>query len=124
MGAANLDLQIEQGATFQRTLTIKDANSVPIALTAWTFRGQIRPSIAAASPTVAFTFTLADQLVSPGQVVVSLTAVQTAAIPATQPSTPTRPETVYIYDIEGVDGDGVVYRILQGNAYVSPEVTR
>lgn len=124
MGAANLDLQIEQGATFSRTLTLKDAQGVKLDLTGWTFRGQVRTSLAAVSSLAAFTFAIANQITNPGEVSFSLSDVTTSGLPVTQPSDPSRPETVYIYDIEAVDDSLVVYRLLQGQVYVSPEVTR
>ena len=124
MGAANLDLTIDQGATFSRTLTLKDAQGVKLDLTGWTFRGQVRTSLAAVSSLASFSFAVANQTTNPGEVSFGLTAATTAGIPATQPSDPSRPDTVYIYDIEGVDAATTVYRLLQGQVYVSPEVTR
>jgi len=124
MGAANLDLTIEQGATFSRTLTLKDAQGVKLDLTGWTFRGQVRTSLAAVSSLASFSFAVANQTTNPGEVSFSLSATTTAGIPATQPSDPSRPDTVYIYDIEAVDAATTVYRLLQGQVYVSPEVTR
>ena len=40
--SGKLDLTIEQGATFSRTITIKDASNVVVDITNDTFAGQVR----------------------------------------------------------------------------------
>ena len=58
-----------------------------------------------------------------GMLTVSLTAAQTSSIPAGEEITDTRSK--YVYDIEIIKtSTGVVTRILDGIALVSPEVTR
>jgi hypothetical protein len=73
---------------------------------------------------VSFTVTIpaAGELPTTGKLTVSLTAAQTASIPAGEDITDIRSK--YVYDIEIIDGSGVVKRIIDGLAYVSPEVTR
>jgi len=58
-----------------------------------------------------------------GKVTVTLTATQTAAIDAPAKGT-VRTLTTLVYDIETEDGLGFVTRWLQGQAKVSPEVTK
>ena len=75
------------------------------------------------SDTIIESFTVAiDSPPTDGKLTVSLSASETAAIPTGE--TITDAMSKYVYDIELVDGSGVVKRILDGYAYVSPEVTR
>ena len=119
MAAAKLDLLIEQGSTFSYELTINNPGTplVPIDLTAWTFTGQVRKTFDAATVVATFTFVKADQTTDPGKVVMSLTAVQTSAIPALKKLTD------YVYDIEAVYST-TTKRLLEGKATLSAEVTR
>jgi hypothetical protein len=126
MAAGSYEMSIEQGAAFSLLLTITDSEAARVDLTGHTFRGQIRKTYSSTDIVVSFTFTLSDQTsgATRGQVTVSLTATQTAAITVDAASGQTRPETKYIYDIESETGAGVVTRWLQGLVKVSPEVTK
>jgi hypothetical protein len=117
MPAGKLDLYIEQGTTFSKTITIKDGSSVTIDITAWAFSGQIRRTFNSLDIVQALTFTISNQTTNRGEVVVSLTDTQTRAINVSQKTAP------YVYDIE-VTLAGVVSRILEGTATISAEVTR
>lgn len=115
MPAATLDLEIEQGANFLKTITWKDSGGTPINLTGFTARMQIRKSVSAAA-------TLADLTTSnggitlggvAGTITLALTAAQTGAMTSGG-----------VYDLEIVNGAGFVSRILQGAVLFSKEVTR
>lgn len=121
MSASKYNLTIEQGATFSRTLRLKDDTDTPINLTGSTFRGQLAAK-AGDTPIVAFTFTLADQNTNPGEVTMSLTATQTAALPTAKQSSAERVDKELAYDVERVIGS-TVERIIYGVATVSPEAT-
>lgn len=123
MAAAKLDLYIEQGAKFYRTVTFK-VNNVAVNITGWTFRGQIRTSQTSADIVASFSFAIRDQVLYTGQVEITLSDVVTSAIPVPSTSRYTRKTSKYIYDIEVINTSGVVDRMLEGTVEVSPEVTR
>ncbi len=123
MSAGIYNTVIEQGATFFRTCTYKDANGTAINLTGYTIRGKLKrfpqDKIAAAT----FTCTILDQTSYTGKFTIGLSATQTAALECDESDTPgVRKLTKYMYDIELVSGSNV-YRELEGVFYVSPEVT-
>lgn len=124
MGAASLDLEIEQGASFERVLTVRDSLNAPIILTGWVFRGQVRRTYSSEEILASFTCTVLDQVTDPGKMTIRLTAAETSAIPVESAIGPNLREVRYLYDLEADAGGGTVYRILQGGAVISPEVTR
>lgn len=111
MAAGKLNIFIEQGATWTRTLELKDSNEDPINITGKTFRGQIRKKAQDPDILAAFTFNITNG--SGGIVTATLSATTTAAIPGQN----------CVYDMEMVDGSTVT-RILEGVAFISPNVTR
>ena len=113
MAAGLLNILIEQGTTFSRTITINATESTLLDLTGKTLRGQIRRRLSDAEPAATFTFTIANQTTNTGEAQWSLTAAETAALTA----------DTHRYDIELVDGTTVT-RLLEGEAFVSGEVTR
>jgi hypothetical protein len=109
-----LDLCINQGATFTQQLTIKASNGANIAnIGTAELRSQLRTSYEAVAPTASFSFTWVDH--SNGIANMTMAATVTAGIPA---------GSNYVYDVELYFLDGTVYRVLQGKAKVSPEVTK
>jgi hypothetical protein len=127
MPAANYNFYIEQGATFKAEMIFKDSNGDPVDQTGRTFRGQIRSRYNSLASVADFTITVENQITDKGKITILLTDADTAAIPVDDPQTTDstkRPLTVYEYDIEAVNVDLTVDRILQGIASVSPEVTR
>jgi hypothetical protein len=125
MAAGNYDMLIEQGATFKLTLTLKDVNANPINLTGLTFRGKLKKAFTDTLATADFSFNVLDQSIPAtiGMVEVSLSATTTAGLETSAKGT-IRSLTSLVYDIESVDGVGFVTRWLQGEAKVSPEVTK
>jgi len=107
------DDEIKQGSDYFLNLTIEDENGTAINLTSASARGQLRNSFRATDPLAAFTCTVTDA--AAGKVQAKLTNVQTAALPAPLNA---------VYDIEVVYADGTVSRVLEGSAFISPEVTR
>lgn len=124
MAAATLNLTLEQGTTFTRQLTFKDALDAPVNLTGQTFRGSIRRVATDAKVIAQFTFVLANQGTSPGVVTMSLPAATSSGIKLTAQTTAARTLEVFAYDVERVFGDGSVERVLQGTISISPEVTK
>lgn len=111
MAAKQVDILIEQGATYAQDVELM-INDVLVDLTTATIRGQIRRAFSDALPIETFTCTKVDAV--NGKFNFGLTAVETAAITA----------GTYLYDIEVELSDGTVFRVLQGKAKVSAEVTK
>lgn len=127
MPAANLDILIEQGANFKRTLKFTDnASPTPnqIDLTGYVYEAKLRKTIDAATAILNFTCTVLNQVTNPGEMTMELTAVQTSSIPVKAQKTQIRVVEPFAYDLEVTYPSGFKERILQGVANVSPEVTR
>lgn len=126
MAAGNYNILIEQGATFFVTLTLKDVNAYPLDLTGLTFTGQLKKAFTDSVATADFVCNVLDQT-NPayvGQVEVSLSPTITAALVTSATGT-VRTLTTLVYDIESQNAvTGEVLRWLQGEAKVSPEVTK
>lgn len=116
------DIDIYQGSTFNLMVTINDDGGSPIDLTGYTFRGQIKEFTG--GPVKAnFSYTLQTQSGGTlGQVLIYMTATETAAIDLGEGPKHHRKSTIMLYDIEGVNGTEVT-RYLQGKATIIPEVT-
>lgn len=115
--AVNYDVTIDQGSTWFINFLYKDTNGNAVNLTGYTAALQIRETYASTTTLLSLTSSPAAGITitaGTGTIAVTATAVQTAAIPT----------GVYVYDCEITDGTGVVTRIVQGDAYISPEVTR
>lgn len=117
MVAAVHDITIEQGATFQLNLVWKDGAGTPINLTGYTARMQVRRKYTSETALLSFTtengaITLGGAL---GTIAVQGLATLTDDLPA---------PAGCVYDLEVISGGGIVTRLVQGGAYISPEVTR
>ena len=116
MPASIYNLNIEQGATFTRTITWKDSTGAAVNLTGYTARMQIRERVESTSALVSLTqasgITLGG---AAGTVVITITPTQTDALPNIKKG---------VYDLELVSNGGIVTRLLQGEVVVSPQVTR
>lgn len=116
MAAGVYDILIEQGATFSKTITLKDnAGAARDLSTVTLVRGQVRRTF---QDSTSYAFDLSVMTpASAGQIEWLMDADISATItPATN--------ATWVYDVEMVSAGGVVERILQGKALVSPEVTR
>ena len=111
MAAGTYNFILEQGATFARTLTVKENNSA-MDLTGYSVASKMRSTHD--SSTVVGTFTCTISNASGGVITMQMTNSTTAAIE----------EGVYAYDIEITSGAGTVTRLMEGNITVNPEVTR
>lgn len=125
MTAANHNITAEQGATFSKVLTLSDSNENLINLNGYTARMHVRASYAA---TVALAeLTTENGGITLGGVAGTITLLISAATMAgisvvDTPGTP--PTRVAVYDLEIIDGSGVVTRLLQGKFTITREVTR
>ena len=126
MAAAKQDIYIEQGATCPVSFRLKK-NGNAIDLTGWTFKGRVRKSPEENAVEAAFDFVVRDQEVPADLGIVDgeITPENTAAIHVLKSNVPgAREITKMIYDIYAVSPSGRSYRILEGAANVSPEVTK
>jgi hypothetical protein len=110
------DLEIKQGATLSLTATWKDSAGAAINLTGYTARMQVRSAYDATSTILSLTSSSGITLGgAAGTIAITASATVTAALTAPWAG---------VWDLELVSGGGVVTRLLEGAATVSPEVTR
>ena len=106
------NLFIDQDADFTTTVTINDSAGSALDLTNYTALAMIRKTYQSSTAT---TFT--STFVSPrttGQITISLTDVQTAALESGR----------YVYDLVIIDSSGTKTRVVEGIATVNPSVSR
>jgi hypothetical protein len=122
MSAGTANLLCEQGATFERTLTWKDANGTAIDITNYEARMDVRFA-ATKEADLVISLTFANSRISRvapnanGKFKLLISATDTTAL---TPST-------YFYDLEVYSSDGsspqIVQRLLKGKFTVEAEVT-
>lgn len=119
MAAGKYNFIIEQGTTFTLELQYKDSNSVPVDLTGYTGRMQIRPTIG--SPTSYLTLSSSIQpdgtgitfpTPASGTINLYISAISSSQLTFDQG----------VYDLEIASGSAVT-RLIQGNVQLSKEVT-
>lgn len=120
MSCQTTDLTINQGATWPFKARWTDQSGVPVDLTGYLIRSQVRNYLSSsavlfemnsATPAVGVTFGPLD---ASGEIEITLSANFTAALSFDNA----------VYDMEAVSPGGQVTRILQGNMSLSKEVTR
>lgn len=111
--AAYVELYMDQGTTFENTLTITDdVTNATVNIYGYTITSQMRRSYYSANATANITCTIVNA--PTGNVLLSMTAANTTNIK------PGR----YLFDVETTDLGGKVNRILEGIINVTPGVTR
>jgi hypothetical protein len=115
MAAGLYDITIEQGATFQMSLTWKDSTGAAVNITGYTARMQVRENYESDSTLVSLTSSGGDIVLGGalGTIAVTIAASVTQLLQLDEA----------VYDLELVNG-ATVTRLLQGKATVSREVTR
>lgn len=116
MAAAPYDILIEQGATFQLNIVYKDSNDVPIDISGYTARMQVRRSYDA--PTPLLNLTTENGCITLGGVAGTLAVEAPASMTSSLPPKPS------VYDLELISPSGDVTRLIRGAAAISPEVTK
>ena len=112
MAAGKYDLTIDQGSSFALNMTVQEDNTAK-NLTGYSVRAQLRPTQTSSTLTATFTGTVVNA--TDGEIQISLTATESAAINPGK----------YFYDVEiYTASDAIVTRLIQGSAVVTPEVTR
>tara|TARA_E500000178_G_C17029989_1_gene760087 strand:+ start:22 stop:360 length:339 start_codon:yes stop_codon:yes gene_type:complete len=112
MAAGKHNFTLEQGATFDRQITVQENNQA-LNLTGYSVRMQMRSTHDSSTIALTFTTTVASPATE-GKINLIATATDTAAIE----------EGIYVYDLEIESSGGSVTRLLEGQVTVSPEVTR
>ncbi len=102
---------IDQGATFTTTVTVTDANGDAVNLSGYSVAAQIRKTYASSAISATFTTSIAA---ATGQVTLSLTDTETANLEAGR----------YVYDLNINSSGGQKTRVVEGQATVTPGVTR
>lgn len=98
------------GDSFTRSLILKESDGTLIDLSGLTGRAQIR--VRAGSPTVLADFTVSIPTPANGEVIFSLTTIQTRALPGCA-----------VWDLELDGGDTNTHTVVAGDVTVTPDVT-
>ncbi len=104
---------IDQGADFSITVDVSDANGNQLNLAGYTAAAQIRKTYESSVLSATFTTAISSPTTD-GQVTLSLTDTITKAL------SPGR----YVYDLVVTDGSSISTRVVEGQAIVTPGVTR
>ena len=102
---------IDQGATFTTTVTVTDSSGNAISLSGYAVAAQIRKTFLSSTAT-AFTATISNA--SSGEITISLSPTQTAALEAGR----------FVYDVVITASGGTKTRVVEGQVTVNPSVTR
>lgn len=114
MMAATLNLSIHQYGSYGRVLRLEQPRGTPMDLTGWTGKAQIRASYGADAVLAEFRV----ECVEGGRVRLSLSPIQTAALPVKQGS------KTFVYDVLLTSASGQVLPLVRGRATVIPGVTK
>jgi hypothetical protein len=106
------NLYIDQGTDFSAVIDVVDANGDAVDLTGYTVAAQIRKTYGSSSATASFTATVSNA--ASGKITLTLTDTVTAAIDSGR----------YVYDVNVTSSGGTVTRVIEGQAVITPGVTR
>lgn len=113
MPAGYQELFIEQGATFNTEITLDDSSGAPFNLTNFTVASQARKSYS--SSTIAINFQTSVANANNGVIALSANSSVTANVAAGK----------LVYDVIITDSvSGNKTRVLEGQIFISPSVTR
>ena len=111
--ASILNQNIDQGSTYSKQITVYENDGTTIQnLTGYTATSQLRRNYTSTAYT-----TILATIQTPatgGVIVISLTAVQTAALKSGR----------YVYDLQITAADSTVTRVIEGVITIRPEVTK
>jgi len=114
--AENYSFTIDQGADWYLNITYKDSTGAAINLTGYTAAMQFRLTVSSATAAISLTQASGITITgATGNLAIRATAAQTATLLDSEK---------YDYDLEITSPAGVVTRLIQGVASVSPQVTR
>jgi len=110
--ASILNQVIDQGSTWSKQITVYQTDGTTIQnLTGYTVTSQLRKNYTSTAYT---TINATNNSPTNGIIVMSLTAVQTAALKSGR----------YVYDLQITAADGTVTRVIEGVITFRPEVTK
>lgn len=116
--STELNITVDQGATWTKNISWQDSNNEPYNLSTWTARMMVRRTYAdndKKAPLVSLTddsgIALTDNT---DNIIITLTDEQTENIPA----------GTYYYDLELISTSQVVTKLLRGKFIILAEVTR
>lgn len=120
------NIEFFQGSTFSLNLTVKETSGVLKDLAGHTARMQIRPSYNSTSVTETLSTSNGEISINTSASLISLElpAIRTANISVNLNDTSIPPRTKYVYDLELVDSNQKVDKLLYGDVVVYGEVTR
>lgn len=110
--ANSYDILIEQGSSFDLSLTAKDASGVPINLDGYVASGQLKYGFGSTGVLLNLSPVIDPGYVS-GIINISLTPEQTSTLPITKA----------VYDVEVISSEGYAFKAIRGYAEILPEVT-
>ena len=106
------NIYIDQGSDYSSVVTVTTANGLPLDLTGYTGKSQVRKSY---SSSLAYTFTCDVIDAAAGKIRISMVAAYTETIP------PGR----WLYDVEITQtSSGKRKRVVEGIATVTPQITQ
>ena len=109
---AILNLQIDQGSTFSKQITVYQTDGTTVQnLTGYTVASQVRKNY---TSTNFVTINATNNDPTNGVIVMSLTATDTVGMKAGR----------YVYDLQITAADGTVSRTIEGVITIKPEVTK
>jgi hypothetical protein len=104
---------MDQGTTFRNVLNLADdITNAPINVYGYTVTSQMRRSYYSVNATANIVCTVTNP--SNGEITMSMTAANTNLIKSGR----------YLFDVETIDRDGIVSRVLEGIITVTPQITR
>jgi len=112
MAAGYQDIFMEQGVTYVNQITLDDVTGSPYNLTGFTVKSQAKKSYYSANPTIVFNATVYDA--NNGIIQLSANTAVTANVPPGK----------LVYDVVIMDTGNTVTRVLEGQIFVSPAVTK
>jgi hypothetical protein len=114
MPAGYQDLYLEQGTTFNTQLTLTDNTNAAYNLVGFSVFSQAKKSYYSSTPAITFNTTISDA--SNGVITISANSAVTANVSAIQK---------LVYDVRLTDNSSNnVSRVLEGQIFVSPGVTK
>ena len=102
---------IDQGTDFSITVDVTDTSGGALNMSGYSASAQIRKTYGSSTVSSTFTTSIAE---ATGQVTLSLTDTQTTALESGR----------YVYDLNVTSGGGQTTRVVEGQAIVTPGVTR
>lgn len=115
MAAAEYNLVVEQGATFNKVITYKDSNGTPINLTGYTAKMDIREGYNTSTSIISLNTT--NSMITLGGDLGTISLLITAA------NTTLLKEGMYVYDLFIINGTTIT-KLLKGQCVVDPRATK